>query len=272
MKAIEINDGGTPPFLRWAGGKRWLTNRAFGLPKNSAGTYFEPFLGSGAMFFHLRPNISVLSDSNAALVETYQAIKSNHQRVARHLHGHAKSHSSDYYYRVRATKYRNEFSRAAQFIYLNRTCWNGLYRVNKQGEFNVPIGTKTSVLREDDNFSDIAAILANSEICNVDFEKQIDRAVGGDFIFADPPYTVRHKHNGFIEYNETLFSWQDQVRLMEALDRAKKRGVQVMLTNADHQSIRTLYRKGFEIEEVSRFSAISGTTKGRGNFPELLIF
>ena len=259
------------PFLKWAGGKRWLTARVSELPEEVTGRYFEPFLGSGAMFFHLSPSAAVLSDANGALIETYQAIKSDHQRVMRHLKIHASLHCPDYYYRVRAMSCRNEFSRAAQLIYLNRTCWNGLYRVNQLGIFNVPVGTNTKVLHDDRDLSEVANALAPSELSTNDFESQIDRAIGGDMVFADPPYTVRHKHNGFITYNEKLFSWDDQIRLRDALLRAKVRGVNVMLTNADHQSIRTLYHQDFSITELSRYSAISGLVSSRGSYPELLI-
>lgn len=261
----------TSPFLKWAGGKRWLTNRVSTSPPDGNGTYFEPFLGSAAMFFHIQPARSVLSDANAALIETYQAIQSDHEKVATYLRGHASKHSPEYYYNVRAMGCRNEYSRAAQFIYLNRTCWNGLYRVNQQGAFNVPIGTKTNVLLDDDDFEGVAHLLKDCELSTSDFEDQIDRASDGDLIFADPPYTVRHKHNGFIKYNENLFRWEDQVRLHGALVRAKERGARVLLTNADHESIRTLYDQDFSITELSRYSAISGASSSRGSYPELLI-
>lgn len=241
------------------------------LPNNITGKYIEPFLGSGAVFFHLRPKSSILSDANEALIESYLAIKSDYKRVADHLRAHATKHSAEYYYKIRAMKCRNEYSRAAQFIYLNRTCWNGLYRVNRQGEFNVPIGTKTKVILDDDDFENISSALQNSEITAADFETQIDRSGAGDFVFADPPYTVRHKHNGFIKYNETLFHWDDQVRLRDALLRAKNRGVRILLTNADHESIRTLFRDDFSISELSRYSAISGVSSSRGSYSELII-
>ena len=266
-----IRSKATPPFLKWAGGKRWLTGRTSMQAPDEQGTYFEPFLGSAAMFFHLRPFQSVLSDANKSLIEAYQAIRADHEKVAAHLKKHAAKHSIEYYYIVRAMNCRTEFSRAAQFIYLNRTCWNGLYRVNKNGVFNVPVGTKLKVILDDDDFAGVARMLKRCELSNADFECQIDRAKSGDLIFADPPYTVRHKHNGFIKYNENLFSWEDQVRLKEALLRAKIRGARIALTNADHVSIRNLYEQDFSITELSRYSAISGASGSRGNYPELLI-
>ena len=142
--------------------------------------------------------------------------------------------------------------------------------MNKLGEFNVPIGTKQNVLLATDNFQLIAKRLAGATLLHADFEAQIDKSVEGDFIFADPPYTVRHKHNGFVKYNEQSFSWDDQVRLRDAIARAKSRGVKTLVSNADHESIRELYR-GFELSEVSRYSAIAGVGAKRGSFDELLI-
>ena len=269
--AVEEGARAAPPFLKWAGGKRWLTGKTAFLPTSIQGRYIEPFLGSGAVFFRLRPARALLSDVNAALIEVYQAIQADHERVIDYLRVHAAKHNEDYYYQVRQMTCRNEFSRAAQFIYLNRTCWNGLYRVNRQGVFNVPIGTKTKVMLDDDDFADIARALRNSEVVVADFEQQINRAVAGDFIFADPPYTVRHKHNGFIKYNENLFKWEDQVRLRDALLRAKSRGARILLTNADHESVRSLYQSDFALTELSRYSAISGASKSRGSYSELLI-
>lgn len=258
------------PFLKWAGGKRWLAASIAPVTLKPESTYFEPFVGSGAMYFSSTPQKAVLSDANSELIEAFSVIKDFPEAVFSVLKTHSTKHSTDYYYQVRATRCRTPVTRAARFIYLNRTCWNGLYRVNKSGEFNVPKGTKTSVILESDDFFLISEILKNAELICSDFEAQIDRAKDGDFIFADPPYTVRHKHNGFIKYNENLFSWEDQERLCAALWRAKGRGASVLVTNADHYSIRALYAD-FDIEETSRYSAISGAAKKRGRFDELLI-
>lgn len=261
-----------PPFLKWAGGKRWLTGVVAPLPASSANaTYFEPFLGSAAMYFHWQPAKAVLSDTNAALVETYSALKRDHWRVAAHLRRHAAKHDDDYYYTVRERACRTESTRAAQFIYLNRTCWNGLYRVNRHGMFNVPRGTKETVVLDTDDFEAVSRLLQRATLVCSDFEAQIDKAVAGDVVFADPPYTVRHQYNGFVKYNEKLFSWDDQVRLRDALLRAKNRGVLILLTNADHESIRALYRPSFQVHEVARYSAISSSATTRGDYAELLI-
>ena len=167
-------------------------------------------------------------------------------------------------------KLRSPVKRAARLIYLNRTCWNGLYRVNRQGEFNVPIGTKTQVLLESDCFSAISDQLRMTEIRHSDFEATIDEASVGDLVFVDPPYTVKHNLNGFLKYNDKIFSWQDQVRLRDAVDRASGRGAYIVVTNANHKSLRDLYA-GFSQAPLARQSVLSGLAKSRGLTEELLI-
>ncbi len=259
------------PFLKWAGGKRWLIAKYPSLFPDQFGTYYEPFLGSGAIFFHLQPKRSVLADLNGELIQAYGAIKDDWQQVVKHLTVHHKNHSSEYYYQVRQQKTLNPYTSAAKLIYLNKTCWNGLYRVNLKGEFNVPIGTKSRVVHEDDCYDEIAKLLGNAELLNSDFEVVIDKSQKGDFLFVDPPYTVRHNYNGFVKYNEHLFAWEDQIRLKEALVRAEKRGVKFLMTNACHESLKVLYANDFEMKSVERSSVISGTNVGRGNYEELLI-
>lgn len=259
------------PFLKWAGGKRWLADKIKTVVPEKIETYYEPFLGSGAIFFKLQPKKAVLSDLNEKLISTYLAIKDDWKKVEQHLAIHAKAHSKEYYYKVREQQFRTSHTSAAQFIYLNRTCWNGLYRVNRNGQFNVPVGTKTNVILETDDFEALAQILKNVELQCVDFEKTIDRANVGDLIFADPPYTVHHNHNGFVKYNENIFSWEDQVRLSNALRRAKDRGVKIIVTNANHESVRNLYSEEFSLLTMSRKSVIAGSTSARKDFDELLI-
>jgi DNA adenine methylase len=161
--------------------------------------------------------------------------------------------------------------RAARFIYLNRTCFNGLYRVNLKGEFNVPVGTKTAVLLPDDNFALASERLRKTKLTSWDFEKVIDQTKSTDFVFADPPYTVRHNLNGFIKYNERLFSWADQVRLRDALYRARDRGVTVVMSNADHESIRDLYSESSMITSETRISRMAANIENRKTTTELLI-
>ena len=269
---LKINQIASPlPFLKWAGGKRWLSSRIVELASPIAGKYIEPFLGSGAVFFALRPAQSLLSDINFELINAYKAIRIDPERVFTLLREHQRLHSKDYYYRMRAYKPRCEFRMAARFIYLNRTCWNGLYRVNLSGKFNVPIGTKSSVLMSTDDWSTLSSLLKSTTLVCGDFENSIEAAEDGDLVFADPPYTVKHNLNGFIKYNDALFSWSDQVRLRDALLRAKYRGVRVIVTNAHHMSVRELYQEHFFLESVTRASVLAGSSAHRGRYEEFLI-
>ena len=260
------------PFLKWAGGKRWLVqNHADLFPKNF-NRYIEPFLGSAAVFFHLKPEEAILSDANGRLIETYDAIKENYKLVEKHLRQHQRDHSKDHYYETRAKSFQSKFTRAAQFIYLNRTCWNGLYRENKKGIFNVPIGTKTNVLLKTDDFEAVSRTLENAVLVNQDFEKSISLAKEGDFVFVDPPYTVAHNNNGFVKYNQNIFSWEDQERLGKVLFDAKDRGVSILMTNAAHKSVESLYKQRCKkIDRLKRKSVISGKAIGRVGTEELVV-
>lgn len=268
---MENNNSNLLPFLKWAGGKRWFVANYDQYIPQEYDRYIEPFLGGGALFFHLRPENAVLGDINPDLIETYEAIRNNWGRVIEILKRHHRRHHSEYYYKVRSMTPKTKYERAARFIYLNRTCWNGLYRVNLNGDFNVPIGTKTNVLYEDDNFREQSFALKKAQLVCDDFEKLIDMAGKGDLVFIDPPYTVRHNKNAFIKYNEKLFSWWDQQRLFYAVKRAKGRGARIIGTNANHHSVRKLYRNEFELKRVSRISSISCNKNSRAKYDELLI-
>ncbi len=262
---------GVIPFLKWAGGKRWLVQNHSQLFPTRFNTYIEPFLGSGAVFFKLRPAKAILSDSNDELINAFQAIKDNWRQVAKHLQVHHTNHSKEYYYHVRSQVLQSRYKRAARLIYLNRTCWNGLFRVNRNGVFNVPIGTKTDVLLPTDRFDEVAYILKSAHLIVTDFEDIIDQAQINDFIFADPPYTAKHNNNGFLKYNEKLFGWNDQVRLRNSLIRAKNRGAKILVTNASHTSILELYKDQFELKTLKRISKIAASSQFRKSCQELII-
>jgi DNA adenine methylase len=263
------------PFLKWPGGKRWFVCNHADLLPSEYGTYVEPFLGAGAIYFHLRPPRALLGDVNADLVDAYRAIRDDWQALEASLRYRHRRHREDpdtYYYWLRAKVPSDLVQRASRLIYLNRTCFNGIYRVNRQGQFNVPRGTKDKVVIETDDFESMSRVLAGAELVGGDFERLIERASSGDFVFCDPPYTVRHNYNGFRKYNEVLFSWADQERLAQALVRAASRGVKVVCTNANHQSVRDLYDNPlFERRVVSRYSRISADNTGRSYFEELVI-
>ncbi len=258
------------PFLKWAGGKRWLMSSSTGVFPKDFDRYVEPFLGSGAVFFYLQPDEAVLADCNRELIETYHAIRTNWRKVVRNLRQHHKFHSKRYYYQIRRKEPRTIWSRAARFIYLNRTCWNGLFRVNRNGKFNVPIGTKTNVLLESDDFQQVAHLLKHAKLLSQDFEYVINNTHKGDFIFVDPPYTAKHNLNGFIKYNEKMFSWSDQERLYYSLVRAHRRGAKFLVTNADHESIRDLYKE-FPFVRAKRHSKLAANPRFRCGITELFI-
>ena len=269
--SLENIENVLTPFLKWAGGKRWLVEKHSDFLAVEFNRYIEPFVGSGAVFFSLAPSRAIISDCNSRLIETYACIKSDWAEVKAQLDVHQKKHAVSYYYEVRSKAYRKPVNRAAQFIYLNRTCWNGLYRVNKRGEFNVPIGTKQNVVLASDDFELISSALENVELICGDFEDTLNMAGEGDFVFVDPPYTVKHNFNGFLKYNENIFSWEDQIRLRDAVVAASARGAKVLVTNACHESVRKIYAGVGEISRVSRASVIAGKTAARGKYEEIVV-
>jgi DNA adenine methylase len=259
------------PFLKWAGGKRWLTSQYSNLLPSTFERYLEPFLGSAAVYFHLQPHSAILADRNAALINTYKQIRLNWEKVQRALRRHHRDHSERYYYAERARRHRAPHEQAAQFIYLNRTCWNGLYRVNLRGEFNVPIGTKTTVCLDTDDFASAASILKKAELLTADFESIIEKARNDDFVFVDPPYITRHNFNGFVKYNDKIFSWSDQLRLARTIRDAAERGAKILVTNADHRSVHELYQGMGQKVRVERHSVLAADSDNRGITTELAI-
>jgi DNA adenine methylase len=265
-------DGYMTPFLKWPGGKRWFIHHYARLLPTEFDRYMEPFLGGGSVFFHLAPVKAVLADTNEELITTYRAIRDDWAKFLVALTLYNEQHSGEHYYRVRASRPTCPAVRAARMIYLNRTCFNGIYRVSQRGDFNVPKGTRASVLRPTDNFEGVAKLLSSSDLRVSDFEAVIDGAGAGDLVFADPPYTVNHNNNGFMRYNEKLFSWADQKRLAAALTRAHRRGAMVVATNADHESVKKLYwGNGFRLRAVERASFMSCNAASRRHFKEVII-
>lgn len=271
MQLISEDNSNLEPFLKWAGGKRWLVKRSNQIAPSHYERYIEPFLGGGAVFFSLPRSPYIIADSNLELINCYDAIKTNFRKMEKHLRFHQRKHCDEYYYQVRRSQPRQKYTRAARFIYLNRTCWNGLYRVNLQGKFNVPRGTKNNVLLDTDNFEKVAERLKEGTILHQDFEETLSVAGEGDFVFVDPPYTGNHNLNGFLKYNEKIFCWKDQERLKEAIVSAVSRGAMVTMTNADHESIRKLYAGISKIERIERSSVIAGQSSHRRITSEILM-
>ncbi len=260
------------PFLRWAGGKNWLTKNIDPfLPSSGFNNYHEPFLGGGSVFFHLRPTgISYLSDLNDRLMDTYVQVKTNVELVVKHLKRF--ENSKECYYEVRDVRnFRSPASRAARFIFLNQTSFNGIYRENLNGKYNVPYGFRTKNFFEPGNLRLASENLKNSRICNRDFEECLDNVKRRDLVFLDPPYTITHNENGFFKYNKKLFNKKDQYRLSEMIDQIKRKDAFYILTNAAHAEVRDIFDKGDEIVEHQRPSLIGGLNAPRGKYSELII-
>lgn len=267
-------------FLKWAGGKSNLIKEIIPfVPKDyKRGCYFEPFLGSGAMFFHLQPPSAVLSDLNEHLIDCFVSIRNNPVGVYRYLHEHRKRNCETYYYEVRETyntknkaKITTSIAQAARFIYLNKACFNGLFRVNKRGEFNVPYGYReTLALPSTNQLRSMSRVLKKAKLIATTFEKVLEMAQRDDFIYLDPPYTVMHRNNGFIKYNSKLFAWGDQEKLCYLTNILTKKGVKVLISNAAHPSIEKLYKE-YSIISITRTSCISANKESRIKVTEYLI-
>jgi DNA adenine methylase len=234
--------------------------------------YFEPFLGGGSLFFLLQPEHAVLSDSCAELIATYEAVAEQPDAILRYLRDWKPD--KDLFYEMRSNRSRGRYKRAAEFIYLNKTCWNGLYRVNGAGNFNVPYGApKSNNIVDEANLRDCARTLAAGDVMLKfsDFADTVQLAREGDLVFMDPPYVTQHNNNGFIDYNETLFSWADQISAAREAAEAVKRGAHVIVTNAYHSDVLDLY-PGFEVRPLERASTIASASSKRGRVQEAIFW
>lgn len=260
------------PFLKWAGSKRKLIGSLEQFVPKTFGQYIEPFLGSASLFFHLNPDRAYLADSNADLIETYKAVRDNPVAVLRYLK--SMEVSRDRYYEIRSNRAVGQFKRAAEFIYLNKTCWNGLYRVNLKGEFNVPFGApKGSRIFDAANIQSCSDALSkpNITIATADYSAVENVASEGDFVFFDPPYVTTHNNNGFIEYNEKIFGWDDQIKLAEICRSLVSKGVYVLVTNANHGPVKELY-SNFRQEIITRESTLASKAEYRREVTEIAFF
>lgn len=259
------------PILRWAGGKRWLLSRLREIVVDFEITnYHEPFLGGGAVFFGLQTGgVARLSDLNAELIEVYREVRDAPTAVAVALT--TQENTREHYYNVRASRPSTGPERAARFIYLNHTSFNGLHRVNLQGEYNVPYGNRALPnIPSLEQLHAVSVRLANAELFEGDFGQTAQHVQPGDLVFLDPPYTVAHNNNGFIKYNQRLFSFEDQQRLSELVDEVRARGAFYVLTNAAHESIARLFDKGDTRYELYRRNTIGGRQAARGTATEFL--
>lgn len=266
-------DGSTAtPFLKWAGSKRRLLSKVDGVLPKRFGTYWEPFLGSGAVFLHTQPVRAHLSDRCGPLIRTWQIVRDHPAELIRALESLRPTKTQ--FYAVRANPSDDPIIRAAEFIYLNKTCWNGLYRVNSSGRFNVPYGTpKNGRVFDSGNLLSCSALLSRGGVRLIegDFERALLGVKAGDLVFLDPPYIARHADNGFIEYNETLFSWADQERLSRVAVRLASRGAHVVITNSGSEDVLRLY-DGFDKTFVHRKCTIAARPEHRTKFREVILY
>lgn len=276
------------PFLKWAGGKSRLIPQyqSYFPNKTEYKTYFEPFIGGGSIFFYLQPQSAFLTDINKQLIETYCCVRDDVEALINLLKAHQLQHNNDqskehhYYYTVRKNVYKTEIERAAQLIYLNRTCFNGLYRVNSNGEFNVPIGNyKNPKICNSDLLRHTSAALQVAKIENTSFAKVLDLAKSADdFVYFDPPYHPLNQ-TSFTAYANPSFKEEDQRKLRDVFAKLAERGVKVMLSNSNSPFIEALYSDQTvfpsnnlpKIYKISASRVINSDIKKRGKVTELLI-
>lgn len=260
----------TAPFLRWAGGKTWLLPYLGELINGlEYKNYYEPFLGGAAVFFSLSiPKHAYLSDINYELIETYTEVRDKPEKVIEILATFPNTEKD--YYKIRATEFVDATARAARFIYLNYTSYNGLYRVNRKGKYNVPYGFREKIIYDFEKIRIASQGLQKVELNCEDFSANKHQIEEGDLVFLDPPYTVSHNQNGFIKYNQKLFSLEDQYRLSKYIDYIKKKGAYYVLTNAAHETILEIFGKCDRTVILNRNSLIGGKNSQRGKTSEYI--
>ena len=269
------------PFVKWAGGKTQLLERLHAYMPETYNNYFEPFIGGGSFFLNIAPKKATINDFNAELVCAYKCFQNDElfESLKNELKKHEVNHSEEYYYQIRSMDKKERFLtlpiyvRAARMIYLNKSCFNGLYRVNSKGFFNVPSGRKKKVVTfDEDNFDSLREYFRNNDIMilNGDFEDAVKNAKAGDFVYFDPPYDVIENKNSFTSYAKNDFGKDEQIRLAKLYKRLSDKGVFVMLSNHNTAFINELY-KDFNIHVVNAKRMINSKADGRGDVEEVII-
>lgn len=269
-KISNTIDDLTLPFLRWPGGKRWLSKKlAYFINRIGFKKYYEPFIGGGSVFFQVNPINATISDKNYKLMNSYVNVKENPNILIDKIR--ELTPNKETYYRIRSLNSSDKLEQAVNFIFLNRLAFSGMYRENKKGKFNVPYGGDRDIhiLWKKNIIRNASKVLQNVKIQCCDFEEIIENSKKGDLIYCDPAYTTSHKSNGFNKYNDTIFSFEDQERLAKTCFKAKRRGVNIIISNAYHENIIKLY-EGIDQIILDKSSTISRTNLGRKKIKESL--
>lgn len=266
------------PFIKWAGGKRKLVPEILKLAPAVFGTYYEPFVGGGAVFFALHSLFqtlgrrAVLNDANKRLAETYLGVQTDVVGVIETLAHHENNVLYFNALKVCPPDGKSRAKMAAWFIYLNKTGFNGMYRVNKKGEYNIPFGKyENPNICDQDNLFAASLALKGVKILSVDFESSVGMAKKGDFVYFDPPYLPKSKTANFTSYTKEGFGVEDHRRLAACARRLKERGVHVVISESDSELVREIFADGFELHEVSAARSVSCKASTRGKVGELLI-
>ena len=272
-----MRDINVPTFVKWAGGKRQLIEQFRQFFPETIERYFEPFVGSGAVLFYVlqvyKPREVFVSDINEELIDCYETIRDNVEELIVKLKQHKQNHNKDYYYGIRYLNPNmlSKVERASRFIYLNKTCFNGLYRVNSKGQFNVPIGSYNNpkiVFEEELRL--ISELLKPVKIRLMSFEKIMNLVNEGDFVYFDPPYYPIEKGKNFTTYTKENFLEEDQKKLANIFRELHKKGCKTMLSNSDTDFIKNLYN-GFNIDYVQANRMINCDANGRGKVNEVVV-
>lgn len=267
------------PILKWVGGKAQLLEIIKENMPETFDTYFEPFIGGGAIFFNVEPQKALINDLNTDLINVYKVIKKKPKDLIDLLETHKNKHNKDYYYTIRALDRDNTYSdltdveKAARVIYLNKTCYNGLYRVNKKGEFNVPLGSYTNPrICDEANITEVSRFFNKRKIkvFNEDFAKFLKKVKDNDFIYLDPPYDPTSDSSDFTNYQKEGFSKEDQIRLKKTCDEMNEKGAKFMLSNSCTPFICELY-KDYHIKKVWAKRNVNSKGNKRGPVEEVLI-
>ena len=268
------------PILKWVGGKRQLLSEIIPLIDESCDNYVEPFIGGGAVLFRLQPKKAIINDYNTELINVYRTVRDDLDGLVALLKEHEKYNSSDYYYEVRALDRTPDFDKmsnlekAARIIYLNKTCYNGLYRVNSLGQFNSPYGRyKNPNIVNEVVLKAISKYLNRNEISirSGDYKDVLNDIEKNTFVYLDPPYMPISSSSSFTGYTEGGFGYDKQVELKEECDKLNSKGVHFLQSNSDCEEIRELY-KAYRIKVVKAKRAINSDAKKRGQINEVLIY